>query len=157
MKLRPHFNRLTVGALIWASLWAIAGVAVFRRMNVATTELSRATSFQLGGLTGLSDDALHLQWLLRVPGAEGRFSELVAKGSPAGKIFGACGLQAIGSDRFEAARTQLAKDDSEVLVILGCLGSSKPIREVDLPQLCPHVRAGGLQWAMAEINRMLER
>jgi hypothetical protein len=157
MTFRPRFSRLTVGALIWVSLWAIAGVAMFRRMSIATTELSRATSFQLGGLTGPSGDALHLQWLLHVPGAEGRFSELVAEGSPAGKIFGACGLQVIGSDRFEAARKQVAKDDSEVLVILGCLGSSTPVREVDLPQLCPHVRVGGLQWAMAEIDRILER
>src|SRR4029079_7686830 len=127
------------------------------RVSVATTELSRATSFQLGGLTGLSGDALHLQWLRRVPWLEARFSQRVAEGSPAGKIFGACGLQVIGSDRFEAARKQLAKDDSEVLVILGCLGSSTRVPEVDLPQLCPHVRAGGLQWAMAEIDRILER
>ena len=157
MKRRPRFNRLTVGALIWVSLWAIAAVTLFRRMSVATTELRQATSFQLGGLTGLSANALRLQWLLRVPGAEGRFSALVAEGSPAGKIFGACGLQVIGSDRFQAARKELAKDDSEVMVFWGCLGSSMLVREVDLPQLCPRVRAGGLQWAMAEIDRILER
>jgi hypothetical protein len=78
---------------------------------------------------------------------------------PAARIFGACGLQVIGSDRFEAARAQLAQDDSEVFVLMGCLGSSRPVRELasELPRLCPHVRASGLQWARAEISRLVER
>ena len=159
MALRERVNRLTLAALIWVSLWAIAGVAIFHRASVATTELSHAQSFSLGGLGGPSRESLDLQWLLRVPGAERRFSQLLSAESPAARLFGACGLQVIGSDRFEAAREQLARDDSELLVFYGCLGSSSHLRDLssELPQLCSHIRASGFEWARAEIGRLVER
>src|SRR5262249_23750531 len=145
-------------ALIWVSLWAIAGVAVLHRVSVATTELSQAESFRLGGMEGFSREGRDVQWLLRVPGAEGRFSRLVSEGTPAARLFGACGLQVIGSDRFEAAREQLSRDDAEVFILFGCLGSSHRLRELsaELPQFCPRIRAGEFQWAFDEIVRLVD-
>lgn len=147
-------SRSTLLVLVLASLWALVGVAIVHRTRDATKDLRESESLSFFNFGGFTRGALDFQWLLRVPGTERRFMQLVEKGSPSAKLFGACGLYLAGSDSFETVRDGLSRDDAEVVVGLGCIHIKQQIRELapDLPRTCPQMRLSILQWAMGEVG-----
>ena len=151
-------SRSTVVVLLWTSLCAALGLAAVHRIRGAVVELRAARDLSLFGLDGFAREAIDFQWLLRAPGAESRFSYLVNEGSPSAKVFGACGLYLLDSERFGAARDRLSTDDSQISMG-GCIRYSKALSELagDLPKFCPHMKMGTLQWATAEVGWLTGR
>jgi hypothetical protein len=151
-------KRSTSAVLAWVSLCAAVGVATLHRTQSAMTELRSAPSLSLDGLGGVTREAMGFQWLLRVPGTERRFSSLVDEGSPAARVFGACGLYLTQSARFEAARDRLLADANEV-EMGGCILLSSRVREVaaDLPRFCRRAKLSGFEWAVTEAGWLLGR
>ncbi len=154
----PGISHSRLAVLAWVSVWALGGIATVRRAQTAMVRLQRAPDLSFFGLNGFSREATDFQWMLRLPGAESRFSRLASEGSSAGKVFGACGLYLVQSDRFEAARARLSSDGTE-LSMGGCTQYSKSVRELaaDLPRICPHLRMESTQWAIAEIGWLTGR
>ena len=155
---RPTLTRPSVAAATWVCLWVIGGAATAHRTQGAMAELVRVGSLDLWSITGFTREGRDLQLVLRVPGAEGRLSRLLDVGSPAARVFAACGLYDIGSDRFPAARKRLADDRSDV-EFGGCFPTSKPIRELvaDLPRLCPHMKLDLWPWVISEVGWIARR
>jgi hypothetical protein len=158
MKRSPGSSRSTVAVLVWTSLCVALGVAAVHRVRDAVVEVCAARDLSFFGFGGFAREAIDFQWLLRAPGAEARFSYLVNEGSPAAKVFGACGLYLLDSDRFDAARVRLSTDDREISMG-GCIRYSKTLHELagDLPRFCPHMKMGTLQWVTAEVGWLTGR
>jgi len=158
MRSKRFRRRSTIALAAWLVAWALAGAAAVHRNRVAMAELRDASTpgfFDLGGFTR---EATNFQWLLRAPGAERRFENLVVQGSPSAKVFGACGLYLIRSDRFESVRRQLSRDDSEVSTG-GCIRTSRRLGDLaqDFPTFCPHFRMGVVRWALTEAGWLTGR
>jgi hypothetical protein len=139
---------------------AALGLSLVYRTHVASRRLAGAGGF--GGpasLTGLTTEAADFQWLLRVPGAKHRFSELVQGASPGARLYGACGLYLLGSERYHSALGLLLKDDSAVTVVQGCLGSTAKVRDfaLDLQRDCDALRSDRSPGVFSEVRRLTGR
>jgi hypothetical protein len=103
-----------------------------------------------GGLFGVPRDALDFNWLLRLPGSEAAFDELVEHGSPAARIYGACGLHLVGSPLYRSAVEKLASDESRFSYSRGCFGSTEKVNAFVadmLPHICNGMRMRPGTWA----------
>ena len=147
----PRVSRATLAVLAWVSLWSMVGVAIVHRTRRAIAELREAPSVSFVNFGWFTREATDFQWLLHVPGAERRFVQLVEGGSPAARVFGACGLYLLQSEQLDAARDHLSIDDAEV-ELGGCLRISRQVREMvsDLPGFCDQTRLSVFHWGWAE-------
>src|SRR5262249_29417983 len=93
-------NRVALGLVAAAILWTTAGASFLTYK--AAKHVSQASMF----VGGDSD----LRWLVRLPGTESWFFKLTSGDSPAGRLYGACGLYLVGSSRFGVARANLTRD-----------------------------------------------
>jgi hypothetical protein len=116
---------------------AICWVGIVGRTVFASWRLDHA-----GTVWGAGTPVLDFEWLVRLPGADARFSRLVHASSPAARIYGACGLYLSGSEGLRASIDALSNDDSEVLVLYGCIGSTEKVKDFvrDVPGHCEHLR-----------------
>jgi hypothetical protein len=153
------FSPLQIAQVAWLLLMVLIAVTAFCRVRVGMTEVRRASGLRFLGLQGYSREAIDFQWLLRAPGAEDRFMQLVERGTPAARIYGVCGLQLIASRHLEAARARLLEDDAELASSVGCLIQYRSVRELaaDMPRMCPNFRMDVGSWAVAEAARLIDR
>jgi hypothetical protein len=121
-----------IGISIAAAVW----IVIVCRTHVANERM--IATGQFGGRS----DVLAFQWLMRMPGAESRFTDFAEGAEPGGRLYGACGLYLIASDRYRWAIDRLSKDDAPVRFSYGCLGTSAKVRErvPDLEQDCERLR-----------------
>ena len=121
-------SRIALGLIAAAIFWTAAGFSF--RTYKAARRLTEASTFVAGDPD--------LRWLMRVPGAEAWASRLAARASPAGRLYGLCGLYVVDSKRYTAALRNLEQEDSAVIIRFGCLASTHRLTNLaaDVPQLC---------------------
>lgn len=154
--IRSRISRSTLAVLLWTCLWVACGLVALHRTRGAMLNLQNAR--HAPHRFGVTRELLDFQWLLRVPGAEGRFTRLVREDAPYAKLFGICGLYLIHSEEFATARDRLSTDTSEI-ELGSCLRLTTQIRTLvpRLPESCPYFKKGAVQWAAGEISWLLER
>jgi len=148
-------RRWAVVAFAWVVLWMGGAAMIVHRTRQAMTEISEADGSNFWVSETLGSEGMAMQWLLRVPGAEGRFSRLVREGTPLVRVYGACGLYLVGSPELKAARARLASDDAEFKTG-GCLRLPMTVRDAvsNLPKSCPNLKVPLRFWAVAELFRL---
>jgi len=123
-------------------------VGVAHRTRTAVRGLEGALIFRGGDP--------NLQWLLHIPGAEGRASRLAHSASPAARLYGLCGLYLLGSKERVAAARDLERDDGYVTTAFGCIGSPSKVKELaaHLPILCASFRTDLAYTVSYEVRRL---
>src|SRR4029079_15255277 len=86
-----------------------------------------------------------LRWLVRLRGAEHWFSRLAVGKSPAGRLYGVCGLYVVDSQAYSAALENLAHDESDVTQRFGFSITTQQLRASvgNIPHLCASFRIDG--------------
>jgi hypothetical protein len=95
-------------------------------------EARRFTGTRVGfaGVTPLEVEAFRI--LHRDPGAREAFLALGTRGTPAGRVWGLCGLWYWDEDQFDRQLASLLRDhgDTEIETMRGCVVSKRRIREI---------------------------
>ena len=105
------------------------------------------------------NSVLDFQWLLRMPGAEARFSHFAHASSTATRMYGACGLYLSRSERSRAGLEALLNDESDAMVLNGCLASTLKVKDVarDPERYCEPMRPTHSFSLLWEVRRLTGR
>jgi hypothetical protein len=151
-------SRLDRRARLAMSAVVVLGGAVAARTLWAVHDVKTAREFNVGGMFGPSTEALDFNWLLLQPGAEQIFRDLVEGGTPASRIYGACGLQLIGSPHYRSAVDALSRDESEFVDVMGCFISHETVKGFvtsRLPRYCHGLKLKPRIFALLELLRLV--
>jgi hypothetical protein len=133
----------------------------------AYRRLSRATEFSslfVGQPPTASPQALDLNLLIGLPGGTRRHRALVDDGSPAGQLYGLCGLYFLDRKAFEEIKPRYGERSDIVSQTIGCVSVKGSLRSVvfsggpsSFEESCVSLRLTFGEWLRATFGRLRPR